>query len=67
MNKIITKKLKREDFNKIVEEIERTSTHKLGIKKVESCVFYSYIDKNFNTIKLICDEYGNTELSDTYS
>lgn len=55
MPKVITKILKRDKFNKEVLKAEE-GVQKLGIKKIDTCVYYSYIDNNGNTIKLICDE-----------
>lgn len=59
MSKIITKKLSRSEFNNAVIEAEKF-TPKLGIKKIDSCIYYSYIDKNHNIIKLICEDYVKT-------
>lgn len=61
MSKIIKKTLTREEFNKTVEAAEKLVL-KLGIKKIDSCVYYSYIDKNENIVQLTCDEPRDTKL-----
>ena len=55
MKNIIIKNLTREQFNKLVERAEK-ELPKLGIKKIDSVIEYSYIDKNNVIIKLICNE-----------
>lgn len=55
MPKTVTKILKREKFNLEVTKAEKEKT-KLGIKKIDLCVYYAYTATNGDTIKLICDE-----------
>lgn len=55
MREIKIKYLPREKFNEFIKLLESKEI-KLGVKKIDGLIEYSYIDEHKTRIKIVCDE-----------